>query len=69
MFITAGSGGVELNLTVTSIVVQLEVWWNVNNEKLAWCRAFRQGQDDDVCVIRLQAANSCLEAYMENVQI
>ena len=44
MFITAGAGGVGLNLTAASTVVQLELWWNLKNERQAVCRIHRLGQ-------------------------
>jgi len=68
LFITAGSGGVGLNLVVVSIVVQTEPWWNSNVERQAWARAHRQGQKEEVIIIRMEAKNSSLETHILKVQ-
>lgn len=52
LLMTAGAGGVGLNLSAASVVVQLEIWWNRNVELQAYARAFRQRQTRDVTVYR-----------------
>lgn len=59
--LTAGAGGVGLNISTASIVIQLEVWWNRNAEKQAYFRAHRQGQRKNVKVFQLLARNSSID--------
>ncbi|KAI9764339.1 MAG: hypothetical protein M1835_007597 [Candelina submexicana] len=64
MLISAGAGGVGLNLPQASIVIQLEIWWNLNVEKQAYKRAHRPGQTKIVKVRRLLAENGSVDAMM-----
>ena len=50
MLISAGTGGLGLNLQAANIVIRLEPWWNKNLEAQADCRAFRSGQTKTVTV-------------------
>lgn len=68
LLMTAGAGGVGLNLSAASVVVQLEIWWNRNVELQAYARAFRQRQTRDVMVYRLRARNSDVDLELLTVQ-
>lgn len=67
LLLTAGAGGVGLNITKASIVIQTEIWWNHNLELQAYCRAYRNGQQEDVLVYRLEAVDSPSDVEMELV--
>ena len=68
LLITAGAGGVGLNITAASVVIQTEVWWNDNTELQALCRVFRQGQTANVDAYRIEGINSSVDAEMKTVQ-
>lgn len=68
LLITAGAGGVGLNITAASIVMQTEIWWNRNSELQAVHRAWRPGQDRQVKVIGLQAENSLIDGLIRKAQ-
>lgn len=61
LLMTSGAGSVGLNITEASIVIQLEPWWNGNNEGQTISRAYRQGQEDDVIALVLLATNSLID--------
>ncbi len=69
LLLTAGAGGVGLNITTASIVVQTEVWWNHNTEEQALSRVWRQGQEKTVKYFRLQGGNSMICGEMMAVQM
>lgn len=58
LLMTSGAGSVGLNITEASIIIQLEPWWNGNNEKQAIARAYRQGQEHEVLALILLGKNS-----------
>lgn len=58
ILITAAAGGVGLNITTASCIIQDGPWWNHNNEKQAYCRGHRLGQTRVVKVVWLNASNS-----------
>ena len=62
LLITAGAGGVGLNLTAASVVIQCEIWWKANTELQTLCRVYRQGQQQVVDAIRLDGMNSSIDA-------
>ena len=68
LLITAGAGGVGLNLTSASIVIQTEVWWNHRRELQAYARAHRKGQSKTVKVYRLMAKNSLVDGHIKKHQ-
>lgn len=61
-------GGVGLNLTHGSIVVQLEVWWNRSTELQAVGRCHRQLQTESVLYIRMQAKGGLIDHEIRKVQ-
>ena len=69
LLITAGAGGVDLNITTTSIVIQTEAWWNESVEWQATCRVYRQGQTKQVHAVRLQGGNSRIDNILINTNI
>jgi SNF2 family DNA or RNA helicase len=61
LLVTAGTGGVGLNLTEASIIIQTEIWWNHNAELQVYARCHRQGQTRQVKVFRLFGENSAID--------
>ncbi|KFX88499.1 hypothetical protein V490_07589 [Pseudogymnoascus sp. VKM F-3557] len=53
LLITPGTGGTGLNIPEGSILIQLEVLWNLNIERQIYGRFNRQGQTKTVKVFRL----------------
>lgn len=41
LLITAGAGGLGLNIVAASVVIQTELWWNANTEAQSLCWATR----------------------------
>ena len=68
LLITTGAGGVGLNITDASIVIQTEPWWNHNTERQAYARVFRQGQQKKVKIYRMMASNSSIDIVVLGVQ-
>ena len=68
LLITAGPGGVGLNLTSANIVVQAEEWWSSSAEHQAISRVQRQGQKKTVMVIKLHVENSAIDAVISRVR-
>lgn len=66
LLITAGAGGVGLNITAASVVIQTEIWWNHNVELQAIARAHRQGQQEEVLALRLEARNGDIDLIFRN---
>jgi len=53
LLITPGTGGTSLNIPEASIMIQIELWWNLNVEKQMRGRFHRQGQQEEVKIFRL----------------
>jgi hypothetical protein len=66
--ITAGAGGLGLNITAANTVFLTEVWRNKNSEKQAISRVYRQGQESNVWCVRFQADNSEIDSELVKVQ-
>lgn len=64
LLMTAGAGAYGLNVTAASIVIQYEIWWNLNVERQAICRVWRQLQELEVLAIQLFASNSPIDLEM-----
>jgi len=60
LLITCGAGGVAINLTAASKLIQCEVWWNDNIARQAYSRIYRQGQEKPVHIFCLQGKNSTI---------
>lgn len=61
-------GGVGLNLTHGSVVVQTEPWWNRSTELQAIGRCHRQLQTESVLYIRVQAKGSPIDNEILKIQ-
>ncbi|KAK5131862.1 hypothetical protein LTR08_000529 [Meristemomyces frigidus] len=68
LLMTCGAGSVGLNITEASIVIQLEPWWNGNNENQAIARVYRQGQTAEVIALLLVAQNSGIDHTIINTR-
>ncbi|KAL9085700.1 MAG: hypothetical protein Q9165_007449, partial [Trypethelium subeluteriae] len=68
LLVTAGAGRTGLNLPSTSIVIQLEVWWNSNTEVQAARRCWHQRQEKAVWVIKLWSSQSAIDVGIYRVQ-
>lgn len=68
LLVTAGTGGVGLNITAASVVVQLEPWWNRNTERQTVGRSHHQGQTNIVKYFRLEDRNSAMDAEILHTQ-
>ncbi|KAH0161685.1 hypothetical protein KCU67_g6235, partial [Aureobasidium melanogenum] len=68
MLVTAGAGGAGINLSAASVVVQGEVWWNMNEERQAWFRVRRPDQEKAVTIYRLFAENSLVDYHTQTVR-
>jgi SNF2 family DNA or RNA helicase len=68
MLVTAGAGGAGINLSAASIVIQCEVWWNMNDERQAWFRLRRPEQGKEVVIYRLFAENSLVDYHIQMVR-
>ena len=60
LLITAGAGGVGLNITEVSVVLICEEWWNGNAERQCICQVWRQGRDGGTSVINFHGTNSAI---------
>jgi len=68
LLITSGAGGLGLNITAASVVVQMEPWFNKNVEMQAWARCVRQGQTRLVKIYKLVATACEADDYIQQVQ-
>lgn len=68
LLMTAAAGAYGLNVTAASIILQCEVWWNVNVEWQAICRVWRQLQENAVLAIVLFASNSAIDYEILSIQ-
>ena len=59
--ISLKAGGLGLNLTAANCVILLDPWWNPSIEEQAIDRTYRIGQERDVTVLRLIAAQTIEE--------
>ncbi|KFY32252.1 hypothetical protein V493_00373 [Pseudogymnoascus sp. VKM F-4281 (FW-2241)] len=55
LLITPGIGGTGLNVPEVSIMIQIELWWNLNTEKQMRGRFHRHRQEKEVKVYRLKS--------------
>lgn len=62
--ISLKAGGLGLNLTAANYVILMDPWWNPSIEDQATDRAHRLGQERNVTVIRLVAANTIEEKIL-----
>lgn len=62
--ISLKAGGVGLNLTQADTVIHYDPWWNPAVENQATDRAYRIGQDKEVFVYKLVAANTIEEKIL-----
>jgi SNF2 family DNA or RNA helicase len=62
-------GAFGLNLVNISCLIQLEPWWNINNEQQFISRAYRLGQTKKVKYVRLDAQNSEIDVLTTQVQL
>jgi SNF2 family DNA or RNA helicase len=69
LLLTSGAGGVGLNLTCASVMIQMEVWWNGNVEKQALFRLWRQRQQKPVLWVQLFATNSAIDCSVLGTQV
>lgn len=69
LLVTAGCGGTGINLQSGSVIIQMEVWWNMNHERQAYARCLRQGQDKMVKVYKLFAENSNIDIMISKCQV
>ncbi|KAL8991057.1 MAG: hypothetical protein Q9169_007960 [Polycauliona sp. 2 TL-2023] len=58
MIASLKAGGVGLNLTMASKVINVDLWWNSSVEQQAFCRVFRIGQPDETYITRFVARNT-----------
>lgn len=63
--ISLKTGGVGLNLTEADTVIHYDPWWNPAVENQATDRAYRIGQDKEVFVYKLVAANTIEEKILQ----
>jgi SNF2 family DNA or RNA helicase len=68
MLMTPGAGGAGLNITCASILILCQALWNSNDEDQIKARIHRQGQEREVHIFRLVAANSPIDWLMINAQ-
>ncbi|OHE93646.1 DNA repair protein RAD5 [Colletotrichum orchidophilum] len=64
MMVSKGAGGVGMDLTVASHIIQCEAWWNGNDEAQAHFRCWRGGQTRKVHIWRIMATNSAVDHYI-----
>lgn len=69
LLISVGAGGVGLNLTAATHIIQCEPWWRESDERQAYCRAFRQGQKNDVHVWRIVGQDSSIDHALNLINI
>ncbi|KAJ1716911.1 hypothetical protein NYO67_969 [Aspergillus flavus] len=69
LLVTAGCGVTGINLQSGSVIIQMEVWWNMNHERQAYARCLRQGQDKMVKAYKLFAENSNIDIMISKCQV
>lgn len=57
-----------IELSAASVVIQCEVWWDVNDERQAWSRVQRPDQKKSVTIYRLSAENSLVDYHIQTVR-
>ena len=62
---TLRCGGVGLNLTMASKVINIDPWWNWAIEQQAFGRVFRIGQDQKTTLARMFAKNTVDERILK----
>lgn len=68
LLMTAGAGGVGLNLTSGKTVIIEEEWWNNSVEKQTISRCHRQGAAEEVTVIKWWVENSMIDGEVTRVR-
>lgn len=68
LLLTVGAGGTGLNLTSASIVIQSEIWWNVNTEWQAIRRVWRQLQENEVLSFQVFSRNGGMDRCILEAQ-
>ncbi|KAK1973764.1 P-loop containing nucleoside triphosphate hydrolase protein [Colletotrichum cereale] len=66
MMVSKGAGGVGMDFSVASHIIQCENWWNGNDELQAHFRCWRGGQTKTVHIWRVIATNSSVDNYIRN---
>ncbi|KFY18051.1 hypothetical protein V492_00176 [Pseudogymnoascus sp. VKM F-4246] len=69
LLITPGTGGTGLNIPQVSIMIQIELWWNLNVDKQMRGRFHRHGQDKEVKVYRLKSNANVDRIIAKNQEI
>jgi SNF2 family DNA or RNA helicase len=68
ILITAGAGGVGLNLTSGLVMIQTEEWCNTNAVAQAICRLHSQLQEKEVVVVKFHIPNSAIDGQISRVR-
>jgi non-specific serine/threonine protein kinase len=71
MVLSLKAGGVGLNLTAANHIVHFDRWWNPAVENQATDRAFRIGQQKNVCVHKFITSGTIeekIDTIIENKQ-
>ena len=68
MVLTLKAAGSGLNLTVASVVIHYDLWWNAAVETQATDRAYRIGQQSTVNVYRFISANTFEEKINQIIE-
>ncbi|KAJ4348722.1 uncharacterized protein N0V89_010100 [Didymosphaeria variabile] len=61
LLMTVGAGGIGLNLTEANIMILCDEMWNDNEVAQAISRLHRQGQDQEVLVLKFAIPNSAID--------
>jgi SNF2 family DNA or RNA helicase len=69
LILSGKAGGEGINIPEASVLVQCEPWWNRNAENQLSSRLHRQGQKNEVIIIRLQANPSSIDTHIINTQM
>lgn len=68
ILMTVGAGGIGLNLTAANIMILCEELWNENAIAQAIARLHRQGQSEEVLVIKNLVTNSAIDLEIVRVR-
>lgn len=69
LLLTADCGGLGIDIVEASLIIQLEVWWNVAKELQLYGRCQRYGQVHQVIIRRLVAKNAKVDCYRKQNQL
>ncbi len=64
---TMQSGGQSLNLTAANRVIIVDPWWNSVQEKQAFCRVVRIGQEKETHLVRVMA-RAAIDERIDSLQ-